>query len=295
MEVIRLRSYAKINLTLNVTGEENGYHTIDSLVASVDLCDFIVMRKRRRDKLVTIEMEGCGSENIPFDENTAVKAAKSFIKEFDVCGVDITVYKNIPMGAGLGGSSADAAGVLKGLAELHGIDDTAKVKLLADGIGSDVRYMLTGGYARLSGRGDIVKPVESALRLDILLLAPKTGVSSAECYKRFDGEYTKGDGGAEEALVNCDKEELSKRLCNDLTPYAVSILPAVQTAINDLKKFDPLAVNMTGSGSGVYAVFERPEYCTYAISRYFGKFEHMQLKTIVPKIKLVRHGGRTFD
>ena len=282
MGTVRCKSYAKINLTLNVTGEEGGFHTLDSVVASVDLYDLIVLKKRR-DRLVSITMHGCGSEQIPFESNNAVKAAESFINEFDTCGADITVYKNIPMGLGLGGSSADSAGVLNGLARLYKIDDRAKLKLLADGVGSDTRYMLSGGYARLFGRGDIVKPIDSRLRLDILLLAPKQSVSTAECYKRFNAAYSKGLDGAEQAVENEDKIELAKYICNDLTAPAISLSDEVQTALDELKEFDPLAVNMTGSGSGVYAIFENPEFCAYAKSRYRGKFRAIQLKTIIPK------------
>ena len=129
MATVRQKSYAKINLTLKVTGAEGGFHTLDSVVASVDLYDLIVLKKRR-DKLVSITMHGCGSEQIPFESNNAVKAAESFINEFDTCGADITVYKNIPMGLGLGGSSADSAGVLNGLARLYIIDYGSKVKLI---------------------------------------------------------------------------------------------------------------------------------------------------------------------
>ena len=283
MATVRQKSYAKINLTLNVTGEEGGFHTLDSVVASVDLYDLVVLKKRK-DKLVSITMHGCDSETIPFENNNAVRAAENFISQFDTCGADITVYKNIPMGLGLGGSSADAAGVLCGLAKLYKIDDVARLKLLADGVGSDTRYMLTGGYARLFGRGDIVKQIDSRLRLDILLLAPKQSVSTAECYKRFNAPYSSGYDGAERAVENSDKTALAKYVCNDLTAPAITLSDEVQTAIDELKEFDPLAVNMTGSGSGVYAVFENPEFCAYAKSRYRGKFRAIQLKTIIPKI-----------
>lgn len=282
MDRVRCKSYAKINLTLNVTGEERGYHTLDSLVASVDLYDLIILKKRR-DKLVSITMHGCGSESIAFENNNAVRAAESFVNAFDTCGADITVYKNIPMGLGLGGSSADAAGVLNGLAKLYAIDDVAKLKLLADGAGSDTRYMLTGGYARLYGRGDIVKAIESKLRLDILLLAPAQGVSTAECYRRFSAPYSEGCDQAEQAVENCDKHALAKYIGNDLTAPAVTISDDVRTALDELEQFDPLAVNMTGSGSGVYAIFENPEFCAYAKSRYRGKFRAIQLKTVIPK------------
>ncbi len=284
MESVCVKSYAKLNLTLRVTGVKDGYHMLDSIVASVDLYDLIVLKKRS-DKLITVTMHGCGCEYIPPEENSAVKAAQAFVDYYGCGGADITVYKNIPMGAGLGGSSADPAGVLNGLEKLYGTNDLTGKKLLADYAGSDVRYMLSGGYARLTGRGNEVTPLESDLKLNFLLLVPDCGVSSAQCYKTYDliggGGATCGD--AESALVCGDKQGLAKSLFNDLTCAAVKLCPDVGKAIDELSAFDPLAVNMTGSGSGVYALFDNAEFCAYAKSRYRGKFRMIELKTLIPK------------
>lgn len=285
MESVRVKSYAKINLTLNITGVEGGYHMLDSVVTTVDLYDLIVVKKRK-DSLVSITMRGCGSEGIAFEENNAARAAEAFIKAYQTRGADITVYKNIPIGAGLGGSSADAAGVLNALFSLYKIDDTAGKKLLADKFGSDTRYMLTGGYARLFGRGNIVQPIEGNLKLNLLLLTPKGGVSTAECYRRFDQTGTLGGNsdGAENAITSGDLHALSDSVTNALTPAACSLSADIQSAVDELKKFDPLAVNMTGSGSGVYAIFENAEFCRYAKSRYRGKHRAYELKTHLPKL-----------
>lgn len=281
MESVKVKAYAKINLTLFVTGTENGYHMLDSLVSSVDLYDLIKIKKRR-DKLVSVTMHGMGSETIPHESNNAARAAELFVERFQTTGADITVYKNIPMGAGLGGSSADAAGVLTGLAKLYKIDDSAGLKLLADRTGSDTRYMLTGGWARLSGRGDIVKAVESRLKAHIFLLVPSGGVSSAQCYQAFDkvGKTGGNSDEAERAVIDGDLKGLAKGLSNSLTPAAVSLSGEIKDCIGELNEFAPLAVNMTGSGSGVYALFDSKEMCTYAKSRYRGK-----AKTYILEVK----------
>ena len=176
------------------------------------------------------------------------------------------------MGAGLGGSSADAAGVLCGLAKLYKIDDLANLKLLADRTGSDTRYMISGGWARLYGRGDIVKAIDSRLKLHILLLVPGEDVSTAQCYSVFDklGSVGGNSDAAERAVVERDITGLSSNLSNSLMPAAVSLSGEIQKCVEELKEFAPLAVNMTGSGSGVYALFENKEMCAYAKSRYRG-------------------------
>ncbi len=180
MNTVRVKSYAKINLTLDILGVKDGYHMIDSVVASIDLCD-VITAKKRRDDLVSVTMHGEGSESIEHGDNNAAKAAEAFVKKFETSGADVTVWKNIPMGAGLGGSSADVAGVLNAMAKLYKIDDFAAVKGIADSLGSDCGYMLTGGWARLSGRGEAVKRLDSNLKLVIGLLVPKSGVSTAQC------------------------------------------------------------------------------------------------------------------
>lgn len=280
METVRVKSYAKLNLTLHVSGVKDGYHMLDSVVTSVDLYDLIVVKKRK-DGLVSIMMHGCGSENIPFEGNNAVKAAQDFIDEYSTKGADITVYKNIPMGQGLGGSSADSAGVLNALAKLYKINDTEGIERLADANGSDTKYMLKGGYARLKGRGGEIECIDSKLKLNFLLLTPKNGVSTAQCFKLFDssGEFGGDSLAAANAVIAGDKHALAENMHNSLLQPAMRLSDDIKEAFEQLKAFDPLAVNMTGSGSGVYALFENAEFCAYAKSRYRGSFTPYQLKT----------------
>lgn len=284
MNYVRLKSYAKINLTLDVTGAYGGFHAIDSLVASVNLYDVIAVKKRR-DGLVSITMHGRGSEEIAFGNNNAVKAAELFIRTFSTVGVDVTVWKNIPMGAGLGGSSADVAGVIKAMCALFDVP-LIRGKELADKIGSDCGYMLYGGYARLTGRGERVELLESDLKLDVGLLIPKTGVSTAECYALFDG-LGGGNGFATESAVRALKEDDFGGLCaslgNMLQPAAMRLNGDIAEAITALKDFDPPAVNMTGSGSGVYALFENDQFAQYAKSRIRGGCEFILTRTVKPE------------
>ncbi|MGN0818049.1 MAG: 4-(cytidine 5'-diphospho)-2-C-methyl-D-erythritol kinase [Candidatus Coproplasma sp.] len=285
MDYVRVKAYAKINLSLDITGVSGGYHNLDSVVTTVDVYDLITIKKRKKDKLVSISMHGMGSEGIPFKNNNAVKAAEKFIAEFDACGADVTIYKNIPMGAGLGGSSADVAGVLNGLKKLHGIEDDKKIKDIADSLGSDTGYMLTGGYARISGRGEIVKPIESDLKLNLLLLVPKTPVSTPECYRAYDGINCRRPATsdkAEAAVLSGDLQTLGKSLSNALMPAAAHLNADVMRAAEELHEFSPLGVTMTGSGSCVFALFENDQFCAYAYSRYRGKFTAIITKTYLP-------------
>lgn len=281
---VRVKAYAKLNLTLAVTGWEKGYHTLDSLVCTVDLYDLIKLKKRR-DGLVTVEMHGRGSENIPFEKNNAARAAEAYIKRFSTGGADIVIYKNIPVGAGLGGSSADIAGVVKGMARLYGRGSDKELKELADELGSDSGYMLTGGFARLTGRGDEVARLDIKTRLNFLLLLPREGVSTAECYKFYDESHAEklSSEFALSSLLSGDIAGLGQNLNNALLTPAKKLNGGIEEAVKELSAFAPSGVNMTGSGSGVYALFDSAEMCAYAKSRYRGKCTAIQLKSYIPK------------
>lgn len=285
MDYVRVKARAKINLSLDITGISGGYHDLDSVVATIDIYDLITVKKRKKDKLVKIFMHGMDSENIPYERNNAVKAAELFISEFGVCGADITVYKNIPMGAGLGGSSADVAGVLNALKILHGVEDDRKIKDIADSLGSDCGYMLTGGYARITGRGEKVRPIDGKLKLNLLLLVPRTPVSTSECFRAYDGINCRtapsGDK-AEAAILNGDLQALGKSLSNALLPAAAHLNGEIIRAVEELYSFAPLGVCMTGSGSCVYALFENDQFCAYARSRYRGNCAAIVTKTYLP-------------
>ena len=287
MNSVKIKSYAKVNLTLEITGVENGFHMLDSLVASIDLFDLIHLKKRK-DKLSSVTMRGMGSEGIPPEKNNALKAAEAFSETFQTNGVDITVYKNIPMGAGLGGSSADVVGVLNGMAKLYGITDRAALKRLADGLGSDTGYMLTGGFARMQGRGEKVTPLPLKNKLHMLLICPSSEVSAGACYKKYDElpQTLEWKESATEGLINVLRGEHindgGRYLTNDLYIPALHLNPDVEKAYNEGASFSPLGTVMTGSGSCVLAWFETKELCQWAQSRYKGKFRTYVVETLIP-------------
>ena len=284
MKTVKINGHAKINLTLEITGERDGYHLLDSLVASVDLCDRLTLTKRK-NALSSIAMKGLGSENIPPEQNNALTIAEAFSKKFQVNGVDIKVCKNIPIGAGLGGSSADSAGVINGMAKLYGVDDKVALKQLADSVGSDTGYMLFGGFARMQGRGTEIEILPDFPTLYFMAIIPPTGVSAGACYKKYDetAKPIRAQSKTEEAiraLQEKDIERLGRYLTNDLFASSCALNPDVYKAYLEMQAFSPLGVVMTGSGSAVLGLFETEELCRYAQSRYKGKFQTQIIKTI---------------
>lgn len=287
---VRLRSYAKVNLALNITGTRGGYHLLDSVLASVDIYDTVLARPRR-DGLINVYMHGQGSERIPPERNNAVRAGEAFVSAFGTDGADIFIQKDIPVGAGLGGSSADAAGVLNALARLYGVEDGQALKVLADSLGSDTGYMLGGGFARLSGRGERVQPLRSPRVYNFLLLVPSTPVSTAACFAAYDAapDALRADAASlASALERGEFAGVAANVYNALERPACSLNPDVAAALEEARAFSPSACAVTGSGSAVFALFESEELCRWAKSRYRGKFRARVVKTVRPRGRLWR-------
>lgn len=285
MESVKVLSYAKLNLTLDITGRAGNFHALDSLVVTVGLYDKIIATKRK-DSLINVVMHGMGSDRLSPEENHAVCAGEKFAKAFSTQGAEIRIYKNIPMGAGLGGSSADAAGVLNALAKLHRIDDFSKLKEIADALGSDTGYMLRGGLARMRGRGDEVEFFPDTPKMYFLLLCPKSGVSTAECYRVYDelqaAERKPRTERCIAAYRGMGMGEAARLFYNDLYESANLLNSDAGEALKALKAFSPSGASMTGSGSAAFALFESRELCEWAKSRYKGKFRIYAIDAVYP-------------
>ena len=251
MRKIKIKARAKVNFTLDVSGKKDGYHELKTLVASVSLSDDVIIKKRKDDliSLKVIGRAGCSA-----GENNAFKAGKLFKKTFNTKGFDIVLKKRIPIGSGLGGSSADAAGVLSGLKTLFGLSDD--MTALANALGSDTAYMLRGGFAVLEGRGEKITPIESKEKFYFLLLKADGSVITKDAYSKFDetgvSEPEKTPKAAD-ALKNGDISEFLGSLKNDLYNPATAILPEIEENLETLSSVAPSV--MSGSGATTFAVF----------------------------------------
>lgn len=254
MKKVTVKIPAKVNLTLDVLGLTGKYHDIKSLVASINLFDAITLYKRK-DHQITVRVTGIPVDCDPADNN-AYKAAKLFCKKFSLEGVDIRIKKNIPVGGGLGGSSADIAGTLIALKQLYGVD--CDLLPIANELGSDAGYMLYGGYAEMSGRGDKIERYDSRRTFYMLLIKEDGQISAKTSYKKFDDmgvKYKPATTKAKKALFDGDNEALFCCLKNDLEKVAAELCPDTAFNIAALKKAGAKAALLAGSGPTTYAIF----------------------------------------
>ena len=254
MKKAKIKVPAKINLTLDIEGVKDGYHILESLVASVDIFDTVCV-KARKDNLIKVAFGGVPVGNNGKKSN-AYRAAESFKREFGTGGVDIYIEREIPVGAGLGSSSADIAGVLSAMRKLYKVN--RDVTYIANELGSDVAYMMKGGFAVMRGRGEHVERIDGVNRTFYLIIVNgKIGVSSAESYKGYDkiGRlYPKNTSAAVNLLKEDDADNFFTVLKNDLYESSASILPEIKETLNRLKEHGTAL--MTGSGSAVYGIYK---------------------------------------
>lgn len=249
--------YAKVNLILKVAGKRpDGYHDIDSLMQTVDLAD-----------TVRLEWGGgaldvsCSIADLHGEANLAWKAAKLFLDDVGVrAGVRIRVEKRIPVAAGLGGGSSDAACVLCALAARFGVPpDSERLLKIALRTGSDVPYLLVGGLARVRGRGEIVEPLGPVEGLDIVAAAPHAEIRSSWAYGRLRMELT--ESGKSYSILSldsalADKSSLAGALQNDLEEAVSKDFPIVRQLRDRMMELGALGAVMSGSGPTVLAVVE---------------------------------------
>ena len=249
-EGMKIRANAKINLSLCINGKRaDGYHLIDTVMHSIDLCDILEIEKAEQISLVC---KGC---DIPQEENIAYKAAKLFFQDYGIAGgADILLEKHIPAPAGLGGGSADAAAVLVALNKLYDAKIPNKdLEKTALKLGADVPFFIEGGCKRAEGIGEIFTNVTPLDKGYILLAKAEKKPSTAEMYRMVDGEEPiAGDTDAViDAVKTGDLQKLGDNLFNSFT--CVWKNSFVKRA---LLEQEPLAVSLSGSGPTWFAIFD---------------------------------------
>ena len=254
---------AKINLYLGIhtQKDERGYHRVDSVMAALSLADTLVIEPAGNLMVATDPAVG-----VPMEQNTAYRAADALAREFGVdAGAHITIHKRIPLQAGLGGPSADAAAALVGLCKLWGIDaQDERVDKIARGIGADVPFFLHGPLAYLDGAGDTLRErFEPFEGMPVVLVKPQdAGVSAGAAYARFD-EDPRPLPPLEpmlEALRNHDAEAVYTRIANNLAPASCSVEPKIEEVLAWLR--DQRGVRsslMSGSGACSFALCDSIE------------------------------------
>ena len=252
---------AKINLGLIITGKRaDGYHNILSVFQTVGLCDTLRLSSTGSARLT------CDSQDVPAGpENLVFKAEELFCSQFGVNNrAYFTLEKSIPVGGGLGGGSSDAAAALRGLRTLYGIEaENAALKDIAAALGSDIPFLVTGGTAVVSGRGEVIREVQLPFNFSYVLVFPGFGVATAWAYSQVSmyGERSDEYNAMTEKLLDgtLSGDEFSSALHNDFEPAVFAGYPVLGDIKQRLLELGASGAMMTGSGSTILGIFDDNE------------------------------------
>ena len=252
------RSYAKINLTLDVLGRRaNGYHDVEMIMQTVSLFDLLIIDKANGGIKISTNLGYLPSN----EKNIAYKAALAFFDYTGIKGsVRIIIHKNIPVAAGLAGGSGNAAAVLCALDKLYGTGLSQK-QLCEIGLslGADVPFCIMGKTALAQGVGELLTPIPEAPQMTLLLVKPPVNISTASIYELIDNEPIQRRPDTQamiSAIKNKDIYEISSNLCNVMEEVTGKLCPVVGGIKNKMIMNGALGALMSGSGPTVFGIFD---------------------------------------
>jgi 4-diphosphocytidyl-2-C-methyl-D-erythritol kinase len=250
--MIRETAPAKVNLVLHVGPRRpDGLHELCSLTASIDLADEVTVEPASDDSVVCPGVTGPNLAQAALDGFRSATGA-------GLPPVRVTIEKRIPVAAGLGGGSADAAAVLRAANELAGRPlDADALRQVGAGVGSDVPSLIEPRHAVVAGAGEVVEPVELP-QMALVLVPDADGLSTAEVFAQADligATRTALDPAVLHSLAAAPLAELTRGMENDLEAAAASLRPQVTQRLEALRGAGALAALVTGSGPTVFGVF----------------------------------------
>ncbi len=241
---------AKLNLSLLVSSpRSDGLHPLESLVQTIAWCDQLSVEEGEGED--TLEIAGA---EIDADENLVLKALEAARTRGFVPPLALSLEKRLPVAAGLGGGSSDAAAVLQAAVDMGILSESLAIDVAPE-VGADVALFLTGGSLLMTGVGETVTAVESLKGFSVAIALPGFGLATSDVYKRWD----EMEGPLGEVVMNASlppqlRDGMPMR--NDLLPAALDIEPGLGDFIADLRQIWGTAVSMTGSGSACFGYFE---------------------------------------
>jgi|TARA_B110000116_G_C16764799_1_gene550254 4-diphosphocytidyl-2-C-methyl-D-erythritol kinase len=282
---ISFKTPAKVNLGLHILGKrEDGFHELETLFQMVNWCDEIKIECLSRG----LELV-CNQPDIPTDKgNLVIRAAHILQTRYpERCkGARIHLNKNIPHGAGLGGGSGNAAGVLLGLNFLWGLklkrEDLISV---ASELGSDVPFFLFSPCAIGRGRGEILEPVKNSIRFYVLMVYPGFAVPTASVYGNLKLKLTKRENNIsilKNFLLQSEFAQLGATWSNDLELFVFKEYPGLSGIKKEMLALGAKGALLSGSGSTVFGIFDNPETANSAHARLDrGKFMLFLAESVV--------------
>ncbi|MGA1841986.1 MAG: 4-(cytidine 5'-diphospho)-2-C-methyl-D-erythritol kinase [bacterium] len=255
--MIKINAPAKINLALKVVcRREDGYHNIETLFQTIDLYDELYLSPIDSGVLLSMDRK-----DLDMGEKNLIHKAATRLLEFLSFpgGVKIHLNKRIPIGAGLGGGSSDAAATLMGIVKLYEFSISERdIHSIASSLGADVPFFLNGPTAFGYGIGDIIEPSPPLPPFWIVLVKPNFSISTAWAYQKYDSRLTKSVNKIKiikSAIEGANYQEIGKSLFNDLESVCFPKYPVLAEIKRELLSLGSCGALMSGSGASVFGLF----------------------------------------
>ena len=276
-------SYAKINLTLDVLSKRpDGYHNVEMIMQTVSLYDLILVDKTEKNISISTNLK-----YLPVNEkNIAYKAALEFFKYTSITGgCKIMIHKNIPVAAGLAGGSGNAAAVLCSLDKLYKTNlSLDELMDIGSKLGADVPYCIIGGTSLATGIGEILTPLPSIPKCNILMVKPPISVSTAAIYEAIDtAEIDKrpNTNAMIDALAQKDLISVAQNLSNVMGNVTETIHPIVKGIRRKMLMNGALGAVMSGSGPTVFGIFPDYETAKKSHDSFYYQFKEVYLVSAI--------------
>ncbi len=271
------RAPAKVNLGLRVVGRrDDGYHLLESLFAPLELADRVSVEiEAAPSTSVSMTVLGGAGEVPAGDDNLVVRAARAFLEATQIrARVELTLDKQIPVGAGLGGGSSDAAAVLRAFA--HHFANRLSPSALAEiavQLGADVPFFLDPRPAWVTGIGERIEPLLEFPAMAVLLVTPAPPLATAEVFQAYAAALTPPSPSRRMPALRDGPGwfPTASLLANDLEPIAARLRPAIGRVRSEIGRLGAEAVAMSGSGPTVFGLFREAEQARSASKE--GRFE----------------------
>lgn len=272
---MKVQARAKINLALDVVERmDNGYHSLDMIMAPISICDEIEIEVGICDEVT------CEGMKLP--ENNTVSKMVQVLKELYHLSSNykISIKKHIPAQAGLGGGSADAAAVCKAILQMEGIEETEEnLYEITKQVGADVPFCIHDKWARVEGIGEKIIPIESDWQFNIIVVKPDFGISTANAFSKWKESrpFHPDVDLVESSIREKNMDLLYQTMANALEPIAFEIEPELNQVKMDMEDAGLVRILMSGSGSSMLGFSVDEDVIQSAYERLKEKYSFVQI------------------
>lgn len=272
---MKVQAMAKINLALDVVERmDNGYHSLDMIMAPISICDEIEIEIGICDEVT------CEGMKLP--ENNTVSKMVQVLKELYHLSSNykISIKKHIPAQAGLGGGSADAAAVCKAILQMEGIEETEEnLYEITKQVGADVPFCIHDKWARVKGIGEKIIPIESDWQFNIIVVKPDFGISTANAFSKWKESrpFHPDVDLVESSIREKNMDLLYQTMANALEPIAFEIEPELNQVKMDMEDAGLVRILMSGSGSSMLGFSVDEDVIQSAYERLKEKYNFVQI------------------